>query len=248
MTNAADKRDVTHSRSIFQEVHSEGSQRQPQTSLAGVPDGDLLLAMARKDAQSHAAWEEFYRRHVEYLYFVCRGAFSTALGSHSVEDLVQDVLIRAYERARTFVLDQTLDADRQRRAVRAWLGKISANMVHDSFRDEPMVTFVDDEVLEAHSYETSTTYEEGEPVEPDRVRILNEAMQTLTEREQQVLRATAFWYQPGASQQRLPNRAMADLATDLKTSSANVRQIRVRSIAKVRNYFRRHFDEHLRRL
>lgn len=194
--------------------------------------------MSRGDGYSHAAWEQFYQRHVGYLHFACARAFSTALGPHRVEDLVQDVLVRAYERAGTFVLDPNLPGDRRRKAVRAWLGTISRNLFNDLFRDQPSVTFVDDDILEAHPDEIKVG--ENESSEPDRTTLLDRAMQTLSDREQHVLRTTAFWYQPGARHQRLPNKVMTGLAAELKTSPANIRQIRVRSMAKVKDYFRRH--------
>jgi DNA-directed RNA polymerase sigma subunit (sigma70/sigma32) len=68
----------------------------------------------------------------------------------------------------------------------------------------------------------------------ERYEELEKAMGTLTEREQDVLRTTAMWYKPGQQQQRLPNSVMKALASTWNTSPDNIRQLRVRAIAKLK--------------
>src|ERR1700683_2528589 len=90
-------------------------------------DVALLRQMAGDDgggATAQCAWAEFYRRHARYLLRVCHRAHHNILGDLGVSDAVQDTLIRAFHRAGTFRADDSLDADAQSRAVRAWLGAI----------------------------------------------------------------------------------------------------------------------------
>lgn len=196
-------------------------------------DGELLLLLSERGPQSQTAWNELYFRHVRYLFAVCTKAFFGLLRPEQIEELVQDTFIRAYDKASTFSFDLAVDKVGQQKAVRAWLGALSDSIARDYFRDQPMVDFVDDETLESFA-DQSGSDNSGSTSETQEV--LEAAMATLNEREQQVLRATAFWFKPEATNQRLPNKVMKDLAADLQTSPSNIRQIRKRALAKFREF------------
>jgi RNA polymerase sigma factor (sigma-70 family) len=176
------------------------------------------------------AWAEFYNRHYEYLYRVCRRAYCKILGEDRVCDLVQDTFLRVFQRACSFKEKHGLDLEGKRRLARAWLGMVSEHVFSDYFRNQPLVDFMD-----AESFPDPT---DGsvEPCGEPPTSLLDEALEILTDREQQVLRATALWYKPGERHQRLPNSVMEQLATELGTNSANIRQVRVRAIAKVKAF------------
>jgi RNA polymerase sigma factor (sigma-70 family) len=177
------------------------------------------------------AWATFYGRHRRYLYGVCLRAYGETLGDGRVTELVQDTFVRAYEKAGTFKPDPDGDSVTGRRRARAWLGRISENIVSDYFRREPKVVFMDEDELPEQ-----VDPEESVPSGPSAARLerLERVLAQLSDREQEVLRATAMWYWPGQRQQRLPNSVMTKLAASLSTSADNVRQIRVRAMTKVR--------------
>ena len=106
--------------------------------LAGESDEDLLVYMtlARDDpAVAAAAWEEFYRRHVEYLYGIAVRAYAKLLGGEAgVCDVVADTFKRAYEHADTFTTGGITDAERMRLRTRAWLGRIAERLVQTRLR------------------------------------------------------------------------------------------------------------------
>jgi RNA polymerase sigma factor (sigma-70 family) len=199
-----------------------------------VADADLLREMAAEPRGSEsckAAWEEFYIRHRKYLYGVCLKAHGERLGNGRVVELVQDTFVRAYERAKSYIPDDGLDEQMARWRVRGWLGRISENIMRDYFRREPQIVFMEEDELQAR--------ENIDPMPEDadssqRQRRMEQAMETLTEREQDVLRVTAMWYRPGQRQQRLPNSVMTKLASSLNTTPDNVRQIRGRAIRKLK--------------
>ena len=201
-------------------------------------DAELLLLMSNGGAQSATAWNEFYNRHVEYVHAVCKRAFLPILRPEQIEELVQDTFIRAYQKANTFTSPAALDTAGQRKAVRAWLGAIGESIAHDYFRNQPMVDFVDDEALETYAVQPAN--DDSDDPASERLDLFEVAWATLTGREQQVLRTTAFWSKPGAKNQRLPNKVMEDLVADLNTTRANIRQIRKRAVAKIREYMERH--------
>lgn len=196
-------------------------------------DAELLREMAAEPCGSEngrAAWKEFYVRHRRYVYGVCVGAHGRQLGNGRVIELVQDTFVRAYERAASYIPDDRLDSQGARWRVRGWLGQISENIRRDYFRREPQVVFMEEgELPPAENLEL---LEDGGACE--RYEELEKAMGTLTEREQDVLRTTAMWYKPGQQQQRLPNSVMKALASTWNTSPDNIRQLRVRAIAKLK--------------
>ena len=206
-------------------------------------DGELLRLIASQPDSACEAQEEFYQRHVRYMYGVSRRAFSDLLGPDKIEDVVQDTFVRVFTKAGTFSFDESMDLSGQRRAVRAWMGKIMDNIVMDYFRGQPEIHFVDEETLD--SYDVARAAQQGEPREGDgsvsrSQELLEDAFDTLTEDEKHVLRVTAFWYKPGQKQQKLPQKVMAELTESLHTNATNVRKIRSRGVAKIREYFESH--------
>lgn len=201
-------------------------------------DSELLLLMSNGGAQSETAWNEFYNRHVGYVHGACTRAFLPILRPEQIEELVQDTFIRAFEKANTFISTPELDTAGQRKTVRAWLGAISENLAHDYYRDQPKVEFVDNEALETYAVQPTNDDLDDPPSEG--LNLFEAAWATLNDREQQVLRITAFWSKPGAKNQRLPNKVMEDLAADLNATPANIRQIRKRAVGKIREYMETH--------
>lgn len=69
-----------------------------------------------------------------------------------------------------------------------------------------------------------------------KLRLMREALDTLSERERDVLRVAALYFRPGEEHQRLPNEVAAELARRWETSGDNVRAIRSRAIKKLKGY------------
>ncbi len=206
--------------------------------LSEEADNQLLVRMRMRDEDPSAAreaWAEFYRRHVEYLYRVCRRAYSGVLDEAGIRDLAQDTFIRAYERAETFDSGELTDPEKLRLRARAWLGKIALNILRTMLRGQAGTS--------THSLE----WEEWEkvPEPPPAVNsnsiesgLVRNALATLPEREQHVLRVTYQWYRPDKKHQRLPHGVVANLAETLGTTPVNIRQMRSRALKKIEQYLR----------
>lgn len=199
-------------------------------------DSGLLNQMARANADSaraEKAWEEFYRRHYDYLSSVCRNIYSRQIGEARVSEVVQDVFVKAFRRASTFQLANSESAEENRWHVRAWLGSILKNTVSDLYRQEPQEVFTEDIELfpdpDSDSGPSGGASDEDPPMGP-----LEKAFLGIEERERDVLRETMLWHTPGARQQRMPTAALRELATRLNTTPANIRQIRSRAIVKLK--------------
>lgn len=196
-------------------------------------DAELLFRIANTRAGSdaaRAAQSIFYRRHVRYLYAVVvkRCARLLELSSLSAEDLVQDSFHRAFSRASTFRRDGIADPERLQRRARAWLGRIAERLLADSLADSHEIS--DSPYLERLSSNDSDDFVTGSP----KLELVCRALDSLSEREQDVLRVSALYQRVGEVHQRLPNAVAAELAARWNTSSDNIRAIRSRAMKRLR--------------
>ena len=207
----------------------DNNDQSPTSAL----DSELLSQMAESDADPTSAaeaWEEFYRRHYDYLMNVCKSAYSSQIGEGRVPEVVQDSFVKAFRKAYTFRSTAGQSVDENRWHVRGWLGSVLQNTIRDLYRQEPHEVFTEDiELFAAEEQEESNDKDEP-PLGP-----MERAFMELEEREREVLRETMLWYSPGARQQRMPSRALQALAARLNTTPTNVRQIRSRAITKLKH-------------
>jgi RNA polymerase sigma factor (sigma-70 family) len=198
-------------------------------------DAELLERVSKRAdnaSAARAAETEFYDRHARYLYGVLmqRLRRPLALSGREVEDLVQETFFRAFARASSYSAGDAWDEASQRRRSRAWLGRIAERLMADWLQDSREIS--------ASPY--LDTLAEPEPPPPSsrspKLRLLREALETLNERERDVLRVAALYFRPGEEHQRLPNEVSAELARRWQTSSENIRAIRSRATKKLKDY------------
>jgi RNA polymerase sigma factor (sigma-70 family) len=199
--------------------------------------------MARRDdvesaAEAKAAFAAFYERHEGFVYKACRRRFSSFIDEAATEDLVDDTLIRVYERAGTFRPSESSDPDQRRGKVRAWLITVAANLLRSSFRANKgarEVQLTDEEWAQLDEVTCGGASAELEPLEH---RLIREAFEQLNHKQKLVVEATldSFKVEPGRKQQRLSNEDSKALAEKLDTTPEDVRQTRKRAYRKMREY------------
>ena len=116
-------------------------------SPTSVLDSELLSQMAEAHAaptRAAEAWEEFYRRHYDYLMNVCKSSYSLQIGEGRVPEVVQDSFVKAFRKAGTFRSTAGQSGEESRWHVRGWLGSILQNTVRDLYRQEPHEVFTED--------------------------------------------------------------------------------------------------------
>ncbi len=207
----------------------------PTKVASRITDAELLGRVSRRAEDARAARSaeaELYERHARYLYGVLLGRVRRplALSGREVEDLVQETFFRAFARARTFTAGEATDEDSERRRTRAWLGRIAQRLLADWLADAR-------EVSASPYLETLAEPESAPPSSRSpQLRLMREALDTLSERERDVLRVAALYFRPGEAHQRLPNEVAAELARRWETTGDNVRAIRSRATKKLRIY------------
>jgi RNA polymerase sigma factor (sigma-70 family) len=200
-----------------------------------VSDAQLLERVSERAADAagaRSAEAEFYERHARYLYAVLtqRVRRLLALSGREVEDLVQETFFRAFARAHTYTAGDTFDPDSERRRSRAWLGRIAERLLADWLAGAREVS--------ASPYLDTLAEPDAAPPSSrsPKLRLMREALDTLNERERDVLRVSALYFRAGAEHQRLPNDVSAELARRWGTTSENIRAIRSRALKKLKEY------------
>ena len=211
--------------------------QEARDELSAESDAELLayMAMASDDpAGARNAWETFYLRHVDYLYAVCLRAYGSVLGGpQGAADLVADTFKRAYEHAGKFDAGGIEDAERLRRRMRAWLGRIAQRLAQTALRGRGKLPT---QMLQQEHWQQVAPAESPGPADPQRIGRVRQAIAGLSAREQTVIRVTFQWYQAGKDHQRLPNDVAAELAETLQTTPENLRQIRRRALRKIKAF------------
>lgn len=206
--------------------------------LDDITDFELIRRMAGEDvdpACAREAWGVFYLRHRDNLFSICMWHYEYLLGAEGVKDLVQDALMRAYDRASTFNHAEICDGDGQQRKCRRWLARIAENLVRDTYKNQPKVTLADDGSLDDIAAVAGESSGGNGIPDSKRLSLLKAAFDSLSETEQTVLRTTMFWWQPDQQHQRMPNRAMEQLSRQIGKSPDNIRQIRLRALRKLKD-------------
>jgi DNA-directed RNA polymerase specialized sigma24 family protein len=208
-------------------------------------DAELLGLVARAPfdrggqgggAEARAAQAAFYERHVRYLHGVLTRTQRAALASAGLgaEDLVQETFERAFARAATFDaggIDPREEPDRARARTRAWLGRIATTLLVDRLgRTREIAASPLLEQVTAPAVD-----DDPPPSEPPRVKLVAAGLESLSERERDVLAVSALHYRAG-EHQRLPNDVSADLAARWATTNENIRAIRARAMKKLREF------------
>ena len=199
---------------------------------------DLLLCyMACKEtaddySNSRDAFGSFYRRHIKYLFSVCKGF----VDDNDLPDLVQETFFRAYQKADTFKDQGAHDPIRISRLVRAWLGKIAENIKNEWYRSDSVNR---DVIYDSENIETVPAIEKSDvnhenPSEIE--RLFFEAFDFLSDRERDVLRSYWNYFDPRKVHNRLPNVVVNELSIRWETTSENIRQIKSRAEKKVKDY------------
>jgi len=234
-------------RAVQKDESDAGSQL--AALLRGESDDGLLKLMARRGEDgtwADAAFCEFYSRHSPYLWTVCKNVCERLHGEAWHEDIWQDTFARAYEKAGEFALPADVSPERATRLVRGWLGTIATNLLRGLLRNHECEYSQDEEGWERILDTVGNTPENEEsdlPRAQEERKVIDAALEILSEREQLVLRRTFQYYRIRKEFQRLPNKVVQELADQLATTPENLRKIRERALTKVKDYVNQHHTD-----
>lgn len=233
--------------------------------FGGDTDSELFARMVRRDEEAKEALAEVYRRYLADLHRrVCK---IRRLSRADVSDLLQDTMLQAYAAARTFKPDDTLDTDAARVRTLAWLLRIAHNSYRTQWRRQKDVEtdkFAEQdneggtphsarekrilsgklhrEVREAEDKVAGSIGDYGREDISRRRQLLRDALETLSERERDILIATYEHHERGKVHQRLPQPVIDEICTRYNINSTYLRKLRERAEDKIKKYVEAHLQ------
>lgn len=152
----------------------------------------------------------------EYYPKVFRYVNKRILSYHEAEDLTQEIFVACYRNFEQF--------DPNKASVGTWIYIIMNNRLKNYYRDKKRFISLDDE--EGFPEIASDEILEDSVLLEEQKRLLLDAMETLSERERQIIMNTYFY-----------KKTSAETAELLHMTAGNVRVVLNRSLTKIRTYF-----------
>lgn len=197
---------------------------------------DMFLSMAMKDddrQEAERAFAEFYNRYKNYLYTVVRNACKSweMYGDELVQAVHENAFLKVYEKADSFMMIEDIAFARQELRMKSWLGAIAHRemlLLLRQFKEEK-------EKIDYH--DDMTFLEQPEEIDnsqsTEEILLVEKALKTLSDRDRHIL-ITYMMFEDGNKQ--LPKPEIQRLAEIWKVLPDNMRQIKKRSLAKVKQY------------
>lgn len=202
--------------------------------LTNYSDEELFILMSYKDEnviEAQKAFTIFHNRYKDFLWklccFICHNC-NTPENEELAKDLFQNTMISIYTYGHTF--------DPKKSKVSTWMSRIAKGELYQllcGIRD-----YIIDEKLEAllESIVDEKSENDFEFQSPEQ-NALKDAMETLTEREQEIL-LTYIMYEDGNKQ--LPKEMRQYLLDKYATTQQNIQQIKSRSLKKIKEHIINH--------
>jgi len=197
---------------------------------------DLFLSMAMKDddrQEAERAFAKFYDCYKNYLFTVVKNACKSweKYGDELIQAVHENTFLKVYEKADSFMIIEELPFERQELRMKGWLGKIAHREMLLLLRD-----FKDEK--EKHDYYDDLSFieliqEEDNSQTNEEILLVEKALKTLSDRDRHIL-ITYMMFEDGNKQ--LPKPEIQRLAEIWNVLPDNMRQIKKRSIAKVKQY------------
>ncbi len=194
-------------------------------------DEDLFVLMSYKienEESAKEAFRVFYDRYKKLVWTLCFRActsLDTENGKELADCVVNNTMMAIYEH-------QTYDS--QKAKLSTWISSIAYNKTVDLFKEYGIT---DNRVTPLNEATTAAVYDEDDEgvveYEAPNRRLLDAALALLSERDREIV-MTCFLYKDG--NKHLPDEVLGELSRRYSTTSVNIRQIKKRSLDKVKTY------------
>lgn len=151
---------------------------------------DLFLAMAMKEEDrqnAEKAFTEFYNQYKSFLFTVIKKACKSweMYGDELIETVFENTFLTVFDKAETFLKLDDIPFERQEKRMKAWLSQIAKNEMLQLLRqyriDKDKVVFTDDLSF------VEQMEDETEEIISDDILLAEKALQTLNERDRNIL-------------------------------------------------------------
>jgi RNA polymerase sigma factor (sigma-70 family) len=203
-------------------------------------DDKILACVAHGSTEEgQRAFDSFYRRHMEYLHFICYSLVNRyKFPFLDYQDIFQSTMANAFKGGGTFKSDGVQDQEELEDLADAWLGRIAKNVVLDSLRHKISVVPLDPTYLGEDGGDEVPSFEIPEPPpmeETEEIKLIREAIDTLTPAEQAVVWASNQ-FNECREHQRTPTEELDEIVKRLGISKSNYRKLKQRAYNKIRGF------------
>lgn len=204
-----------------------------KTGLENESDEELFLFMAAgNDQEKDLAYSEFHNRYSRYIYKICyQWGINQGLYLDNVEDLFVDSCYRIYELSDKYQVSKIDDPENPGNRTKAWVGKIISHYLIDCYRNDKTTTL---DFLNIGNIDLLPERESDPPSK--NTKLIEEAIETLSEKDQEIVRAYVNAKDPRRFNARGEQGTTKDLAKNLGMTPSAVRQRFCRAKAKIKEY------------
>ena len=199
-------------------------------TVTNYSDEDLFILMSYKDeneVDAHEAFTIFYNRYKGFLWNLCVSVCRNCKTADDVElakDVFQNTMISIYEYCHTF--------NPSKSKLKTWISSIAKNSMRNLLIQSKDLR-IDDQLESLLESEIIDTVVAEFEFETDQQKALGEALKTLSDRDQDIL-LTYMMYEDG--KKHLPDNVLQFLLKKYDTTSENLRQLKGRSLKKIKNH------------
>lgn len=197
---------------------------------------ELFLSMAMKEddrQEAEKAFAVFYNLYKNYLYTVVRNACKpwTMYGEELIQAVHENTFLTVFEKAEDFMLIEDIPFERQEKRMKSWLGKIAhremLQLLRQFKKDKEKIEYHDDLTFLENSDE------EIKPQKSKDFLLAEKALNTLSERDRNIF-VTYLMFED--DNKKLPSSEIQRLAEMWDVLPDNMRQIKKRSLEKMKKY------------
>lgn len=201
------------------------NEKQTETSYS---DEDLFVLMSYKkdnEAEAQEAFRVFYDRYKKLLWSLCYGVctkLNIENGKEFAKYVFSNTMMAIYEHP-------TYDFSKSK--LSTWMSKIAYNEALDLIEEHDLSNT---KVIPLNETITASIPDKESDIvqyETPQKRILNEALNLLSERDREIL-LTCFMYQE--EHKHLPDEVLNELSRKYSTTPTYIRQIKKRALDKIK--------------
>lgn len=184
-------------------------------------DEDLLMVTSFKNENEKEAQEAFtifYNRHKQYLWNLCH---KVCRNSAMAEDVMQNTWMAIYKYGHSYNANKS--------NVKTWMARIAKNEMFDLLKGEPQFIPLNEDMYSIPNVDV----EEEISISSHEKKVLEEALNKLSEKEKDIL---LIYMQYSDGNRHLPDEVLNELRQGYNTTSESLRQIKKRTLDKVKNY------------
>ncbi|WP_298136064.1 sigma-70 family RNA polymerase sigma factor [Flavobacterium sp.] len=195
---------------------------------------EALLSLSYKDEDievANSAFNTLYREYSKLLYSVLRKVLKDRGMSSDeiIEATTHNTFLKLYQNPLTFTLPENCNNDNP---FKGWLIKVARNELSDLLKqyfDERIEypSIISDEILDEVEVDENIS-------ESVNIKLLNDALNTLSERDRSIL---LYLYQLYEKGKNIPSSDLDILCKIHNTTRTNIRQIKKRCETKIIEYF-----------